>query len=708
MDLKEFQRRVANDVERYLEALADERQRGNRAHASRDAWERLRLGRYEERRNGLGDDLPAFCIKVATGGGKTLLATQALGSIHRTILASRNGAGLALWIVPSGQIYRDTLRRLKNRGDLYRLMLEHAVSRRIEVWEKQDIARLSPVSLRECLNVLVLQLASTNRETREQVKLFRDSGGSIVEHFPPEDDAAAHRRLKSMVRNLDMIEDDEQAGRHLIATSIGNLVRLCSPPVILDEGHRATSRLARTTLEGLNASVVVELSATPQRGANIVSSVSGEELLREEMIKLPVNIATSGREDWRDILTRARDRREILSRAASEHASATGRLPPIRPIVLVQVERTGREQRDRGLIHAKDVEEHLVERLSVTRDAIAIKSAEDDGLEAVDLLEAGCPIEWIITKSALQEGWDCPFAYVLVSLSGTRSARAMTQLVGRVLRQPYQERAPCPALNECYVYCLRQTAGEVARQVKAALEKEGYDRDSGRLIVDASDGSPGRIARDRRRRVETRVEPRRAIEGAACDPGLRVKKGGETRRLDYFEDLIRRVDVERFEYDGVRWKFSDRIGASTERFSRVDLSPEAPREAEADSTALESDARTLSWLVANLRVDVLSYKQLRRIARRVYEQLASSDPGVLGRLALVKLELREKVAAFIREGIDHQVERALAELRAAGRIELDFDDAACRLHARPRRLDGDRALTGDGGRVRPLEGPGLS
>jgi type III restriction enzyme len=207
--------------------------------------------------------------------------------------------------------------------------------------------------------------------------------------------------------------------------------------------------------------------------------------------------------------------------------------------VLVQVERTGREQRDRGLIHAKDVEEHLVERLSVTRDAIAIKSAEDDGLEDVDLLDAGCPIEWIITKSALQEGWDCPFAYVLVSLSGTRSARAMTQLVGRVLRQPYQERAPCAALNECYVYCLRQTAGEVARQVEAALEKEGYDRDSGGWIVDASDGSPERVDRDRRRRRETRVEPRRAIEGAACDPGLRVKEGGETRRLDYFEDPIR-------------------------------------------------------------------------------------------------------------------------------------------------------------------------
>ena len=51
----------------------------------------------------------------------------------------------------------------------------------------------------------------------------------------------------------------------------------------------------------------------------------------------------------------------------------------------------------------------------------------------MDLLAEGCPVEWIITKAALQEGWDCPFAYILVSLNNTGSQQSMTQLVGRVL-----------------------------------------------------------------------------------------------------------------------------------------------------------------------------------------------------------------------------------------------------------------------------------
>lgn len=46
----------------------------------------------------LGKDLPTFCIKVPTGGGKTLLATQILGLVYQTVLKVRHGSGLILWV----------------------------------------------------------------------------------------------------------------------------------------------------------------------------------------------------------------------------------------------------------------------------------------------------------------------------------------------------------------------------------------------------------------------------------------------------------------------------------------------------------------------------------------------------------------------------------------------------------------------------------
>ena len=69
--------------------------------------------------------------------------------------------------------------------------------------------------------------------------------------------------------------------------------------------------------------------------------------------------------------------------------------------MLVQVERTGKDQRDAGLVHSEDVKNYLIERLNVHETAIAIKSSEKDDIEGIDLLAEGCPIEWIITKAAL-------------------------------------------------------------------------------------------------------------------------------------------------------------------------------------------------------------------------------------------------------------------------------------------------------------------
>src|SRR5437867_2847103 len=407
MELKQYQLRVLEEVSAYLTELARQQSAGNR-HAALDAWDSIRVPgrRYAERRNGLGKDMPNFCLKVPTGGGKTLLATQVLGLIYGTILEKRNGSGLALWVVPSDQIYKDTLRALRDRNHFYRISLEHAVSRRVEVWEKHEINRLTPTQLTSCLNVLLLIKASISTSKKEMRKVFADSGGNIVMHFPPEDDAEAHLSLKKTFPNLEMLVDNRERGEHLLKTSLANLIRLQEPPIILDEGHTAYSHIAREMLSDCNASIVVELSATPRPETNVLCRVSGQELLDEGMIKLPINICNSNEGRWQDCLNKAKLKREELAQFAAKFYDKSRR--EIRPIVLVQVERTGRDQQDAGLIHAETVKRRLIERLGVSEAEIAIKSAETDDIEGLDLLAEGCRINWIITKAALQEGWDCP------------------------------------------------------------------------------------------------------------------------------------------------------------------------------------------------------------------------------------------------------------------------------------------------------------
>ena len=153
----------------------------------------------------------------------------------------------------------------------------------------------------------------------------------------------------------------------------------------------------------------------------------------------------------------------------------------------MQVERTGADLRDAGFIHAEDARAYLLQ-LGFSEKQIAVKTSEKDELrqpENIDLLASACEVRAIITKQALQEGWDCPFAYVLCALAAGRNPAAMTQLVGRILRQPQVTKTGRDALDACYVLCNDATTGAVVKAVKKSLEGEGM----GDLTVAVRDGS---------------------------------------------------------------------------------------------------------------------------------------------------------------------------------------------------------------------------
>ncbi len=80
----------------------------------------------------------------------------------------------------------------------------------------------------------------------------------------------------------------------------------------------------------------------------------------------------------------------------------------IRPICLIQVERTGKEQRGTRYIHSEDVREHLIKTVGIPKEQVAVKTSEKDELKEVDdiggLMNPDCQIRFIITKQALAGG----------------------------------------------------------------------------------------------------------------------------------------------------------------------------------------------------------------------------------------------------------------------------------------------------------------
>jgi type III restriction enzyme len=84
--------------------------------ASRDAWHQLK--------DGVGRSIPHVCLKLPTGGGKTLLAAH---SVDRILVGHfKQTTGFVLWIVPSEAIYKQTKALLADRACPLRQSLDRA------------------------------------------------------------------------------------------------------------------------------------------------------------------------------------------------------------------------------------------------------------------------------------------------------------------------------------------------------------------------------------------------------------------------------------------------------------------------------------------------------------------------------------------------------------------------------------------------------
>ena len=435
-----------------------------------------------------------FCLKIPTGGGKTLLAVKTIDLVQSIYL--RRQTGLMVWIVPTLQIYSQTITRLKDRDDPYRQHLDMVSAGKTLILEKTQ--GFTPQDAEEYLCVLMLMLPSASKKNKEALGMFRDNG-AFQAFFPTEEDKDGHAELLRQLPNLETFEPQDGYWGGQIKTSLGNTIRLLEPLIILDEGHKAYSQQAQSTLRNMNPCMVVELSATPPKEANKLVIISGDELHKEEMIRLDLHVINKSSTNWRDTMRAAMERRDDLEEKAHEYEANTNVY--IRPICLVQVERTGREQRDGKHIHAEDVREYLIGQ-GVSKDRIAVKSAEMDEIKEFEdiggLLSRECPIRYIITKQALQEGWDCSFAYVLTILTNPHSKTAMTQLVGRVLRQPYARRTHEPALDESYAYCFQRK--DLLNEIREGFRREGLEDMQGRIVQDARDSR----AVEMRRRWATR------------------------------------------------------------------------------------------------------------------------------------------------------------------------------------------------------------
>lgn len=506
-------------------------------------------------RSGLREYYPRIVMKVPTGGGKTLLAVEAIRE-YQNIFA-RKRKGLVVWIVPSETIYSQTVGRLRDKANPLRQLLDQASGNRTLIIEKGQ--RLTADDTEQNLVLLFIMIQSLSRQNaKEALKVFQDSGG-FEGFFPSDNRYDLHSRLKESCPNLDLLSEIGP----IIKTSLGNAIRLSKPLIIIDEIHKVFSEMARKTIDGLNPEMVLGLTATPKAEMNIIVSITGLQLKDEEMIKLDMHIIPPGGRkgnDWRAMLREIKIHREKLEKKALQYRQHTGLY--IRPIALIQVESTGKDQRGKhDRVHSLDAKEYL-EQLDINADEIAIKTSSQNDIEDMDLFSRDCQVRYIITKEALREGWDCSFAYILGIIPNVDSDTGITQLVGRILRQPFAKKTNIQELDESYVYYSKGNTREILEKVNVGFKNEGLEDLTTRVKVQNNQGA------NATKRVKIKRSLSKKYQNTFYLPvWVVIDDGGKRRRFSYDFDIRPFIDLSDYKLSGEELKRLD-SSLSTELVKR--------------------------------------------------------------------------------------------------------------------------------------------
>lgn len=89
---------------------------------------------------------PAVCLRVPTGGGKTIIAASSILTIDQGTLDT--GAPVVLWLTPSDAITTQTFDALNNPTHPYRKSLEKQYPGKVKVCNIDSVPTLTPSDFR--------------------------------------------------------------------------------------------------------------------------------------------------------------------------------------------------------------------------------------------------------------------------------------------------------------------------------------------------------------------------------------------------------------------------------------------------------------------------------------------------------------------------------------------------------------------------------
>ena len=227
----------------------------------------------------------------------------------------------------------------------------------------------------------------------------------------------------------------------------------------------------------------------------------------------------------------------------------------------------------------------------------------------------------------------------------------MTQMIGRVLRQPGARSTSLPALNECYVFCFDQEVKEAVESVRRGLEEEGMSGLAQEVRSLTGEG-------DHLKAVSVPRASRFRNVKIFLPKVLYREESGLVRELDYERDILGALAWSRLSYTG-RERFTpddrDRLERTLVSVTMANLDgqlalpPLHPIHKEEEVSSLDLD---VPFLVRQLMEAVPNPWQAVRILEETLQALEkrgiSRERIYLNRLFLLS-EMRRDLVTQVNE-----------------------------------------------------------
>lgn len=627
MELKRYQKKALEEIKAYVEEL-------KKSNDPDTSFYKITRNTYKPF-HGMSN-LPFVCIKIPTGGGKTLVACHAVNEIYDKFYTDKKENGLVAWFVPSEAIKSQTLKKLKDRKDPHREVLDKFFDNRVKVFSNEEALAIRREDIEDNICIIISILDAFRKEAKDKYKVYKDNG-ALLTHFENVNEA------------LDLDKDEKGS----VIYSLVNVIRLNNPLIVIDEGHRAKTPLSWETLRRLDPSFVVEYTATPRNESNVLVNVDSSELKEEKMVKIPIFLESVSQ--WQTALDEGLYKRKELAALAKKEKGEF-----IRPITLIQAQQ---EKEDPRKIYVGKILDFLEKDRKIPRQEIAIKTSKNNQLENVDLFDKNCKINYIITVNALGEGWDCSFAYILISVANIGSRISVEQIIGRIMRLPNAKEKKNKDLNYSYVFASAKNFKEAAKAIIKGIEEHGYSKEDVINIKEKSERREGEFEKLYKKEFQV--------------PKISLRNG-ELKELQFGEDLIGE------DYDISKEDSSLHFKTTYEQDALVKLDI---KKDEGWTTEVQtrlkfiyldkqfSKEELINWLDKKVTFKVLDKKQKHKYIAKIIEKLLEKNNLAelsVGRYILQD-RIKEKISEILTRKAKSKFEKLLREDKVVLNTNVSFE-----------------------------------